>query len=228
MSSNQLFIKKGRRNYMVLVGFSIILFFSLVSLSEVHFPLHCDEYFIVWVLHIIQYILILVFFRKDFYVYHRNKKHLYWNQSINYGPSIITVIVNLLSIGLIYFVMFLLKESCRSKEYYFYFVLYNVVTLFPISYLLLTKFIFVNNQFDDEKLNNRINSLKKLKNSGTISDEEFAKRIKELEYLKIKSKIHLSEDYLSMKKDADNGGLTYGELEDYVENEIKKILDRVS
>jgi len=63
-----------------------------------------------------------------------------------------------------------------------------------------------------------------LKQKGSISDELYVSKLNELNVLKVKTEISLSEEYKKLKKEFKKGSVDQKILTEYLENETFKKL----
>ena len=209
MNNELLIIRK--RNFTALLFFVIIIFFSFRLLS----PQITKSL----IFHFIQYILVLVVFSKQF-EFHIEK-------------SKIRVVLFALTMGIIFFFrFFLFNDLVRYHEdsqqylpsdfvrFSFYFFL---ITLIPILYIFISEFIIGKNLFDEKKHSERRNVIIQLKEAGSISEADFTLKMNDLNELKIKTEVALSNDYRKLKRELKKGNISQKEMDDYVLNEISKM-----
>lgn len=205
---NNLFIKRGK-NYLFLFLFLTVIVSSsiiLYGLGKFHSSF---DYFLAFTFHLLQYLFVIIVFEDELKIIQRGGNGFFYV---------------LLLLGLIFFSSYFFKTDSTSIRYYFNAVTFNLTTLLPVTHLLFSKFIFAEQVFDEAKYKSRKNVIEKLKQAKAITDIEYANKTRELSYLKTKSNILLTQNYIDMKKDVKNGVLTNEELDSYLKNEIMKAL----
>lgn len=191
MKNEVLIIKE--RNFTALIFFVVILIctFTLMQVDK------ASAVRLIYIFHIIQYIIVLVFFQKQF--------------EINNAKSKIKWILFFLSLLLTFFLFYLSV------------FLFSLLTLIPILFIFITEFLIGKNLFNENKYTERKNVLNILKNKGSISDSEFKIKMNELIALKRKTEVILSINYIKLLKGLKKGTISQKEINDYVLNEINKV-----
>jgi hypothetical protein len=209
MNNELLIIRK--RNFTALLFFVIIIFFSFRLLS----PQITKSL----IFHFIQYILVLVVFSKQFQFHIEKSK--------------IRVILFALTMGIIFFfcnyiLRYLVNYYENSQQYLpsefvRFLLLFFLVTLIPILYIFVSEFIIGKKMFDEKKYCERRNVIIQLKERGSISESDFTLKMNNLNELKIKTEVVLSNDYRKLKREFKKGNISQKEMDDYVLNEISKM-----
>ncbi len=189
---NELLIIK-ERNFTALLFF-VVIFLCTFTLMQVDKP---SAVRLIYIFHIIQYIIVLVFFQKQF--------------EINNAKSKIKAILFFLTLLLTFFLFYLSV------------FLFSLLTLMPILFIFITEFLIGKNLFDENKYIEREKVLNILKNKGSISESEFKIKMSELIELKRKTEVILSITYIKLLKELKKGTISQKEINDYVLNEINKV-----
>ena len=189
---NELLIIK-ERNFTALLFF-VVIFLCTFTLMQVDKP---SAVRLIYIFHIIQYIIVLVFFQKQF--------------EINNAKSKIKWILFFLTLLLTFFLFYLSV------------FLFSLLTLMPILFIFITEFLIGKNLFDENKYIEREKVLNILKNKGSISESEFKIKMSELIELKRKTEVILSITYIKLLKELKKGTISQKEINDYVLNEINKV-----
>ena len=119
--------------------------------------------------------------------------------------------------------------SILSQQYFgddkldYYIFLFSRISIIPISYIFVSEFIIGKNLFDEKKHRERRNVIIKLKERGSISESDFTLKMNDLNELKIKTEVVLSNDYRKLKRELKKGNISQKEMDDYVLNEIRKM-----
>ena len=189
---NELLIIK-ERNFTALLFF-VVIFLCTFTLMQVDKP---SAVRLIYIFHIIQYIIVLVFFQKQF--------------EINNAKSKIKAILFFLTLLLTFFLFYLSV------------FLFSLLTLMPILFIFITEFLIGKNLFDENKYIEREKVLNILKNKGSISESEFKIKMSELIELKRKTEVILSITYIKLLNELKKGTISQKEINDYVLNEINKV-----
>ena len=189
---NELLIIK-ERNFTALLFF-VVIFLCTFTLMQVDKP---SAVRLIYIFHIIQYIIVLVFFQKQF--------------EINNAKSKIKWILFFLTLLLTFYLFYLSV------------FLFSLLTLMPILFIFITEFLIGKNLFDENKYIEREKVLNILKNKGSISESEFKIKMSELIELKRKTEVILSITYIKLLKELKKGTISQKEINDYVLNEINKV-----
>ena len=171
---NELLIIK-ERNFTALLFF-VVIFLCTFTLMQVDKP---SAVRLIYIFHIIQYIIVLVFFQKQF--------------EINNAKSKIKWILFFLTLLLTFFLFYLSV------------FLFSLLTLMPILFIFITEFLIGKNLFDENKYIEREKVLNILKNKGSISESEFKIKMNELIELKRKTEVILSITYIKLLKELKKG-----------------------
>lgn len=211
---NKLFTKI-KRNVNTGLWFILVFAFSSYLIFDLYFSPEPQAYLFLFLFHFVQFVLTCYVFSPQFENYGRNFKSLLF----------------MLIFGLIYFIQYFYYHLIKFAHYSDQSVidhscLYSLCTLMPAMFLFLTEFLIGEVVIDLVSYQYQLNILNSLKQKGSISDELYVSKLNELNVLKVKTEISLSEEYNKLKKEFKKGNVDQKILTEYLENETFKKLKK--
>jgi hypothetical protein len=103
---------------------------------------------------------------------------------------------------------------------------FSIYTLIPIILIFFSEFIIGKKVFNEKKYDERVKNINLLHKNGNLTDEEYNKKLSELKLLKTRCQVLLSKEFLFLQKEFDKRNLTKQELDTYMNDELKKRMDK--